>query len=215
MTIPKLYSSPSELLEEAVLRLGGFLPAFLWLELLASAARERYELDLVELSNKTSIPVASWQKGARALVEKGVAIEPSGMLLRIKGLSVGELKHFERYNLILVLGLSEVFSRSSIKSYSSRAHARLKKGGDISSNDNFDEFWRLYDKKVGRQQCVKLWARLSAEDRLKAIGHVPSYVEATPDKQYRKNPETYLRHRSWDDEVVAKAASVHEERMVI
>jgi len=31
---------------------------------------------------------------------------------------------------------------------------------------------------------------------------VPGYVATTPDKQYRKNPSTYLYNKSWNNEIV-------------
>ncbi|MCK9282430.1 MAG: hypothetical protein M0P71_17585, partial [Melioribacteraceae bacterium] len=34
--------------------------------------------------------------------------------------------------------------------------------------------------------------------------HVKIYVKSTPDKQYRKNPDTYLRNQCWNDEVIKK-----------
>ena len=34
--------------------------------------------------------------------------------------------------------------------------------------------------------------------------YIPKYKQAQPDKQYRKNPETFLRNRSWEDELIFK-----------
>jgi len=33
---------------------------------------------------------------------------------------------------------------------------------------------------------------------------VDDYVLSTPDKQYRKNPDTYLRNKCWEDEIIIK-----------
>lgn len=32
--------------------------------------------------------------------------------------------------------------------------------------------------------------------------HLEVYIKATPDKQYRKHPMTYLNNKSWNDEVI-------------
>lgn len=66
----------------------------------------------------------------------------------------------------------------------------------------FNQFWDLYDKKVGREMCENKWAKISQSDREKIMLHVPEYVESTPNKQYRKNPHSYLNQKSWNDEIV-------------
>lgn len=71
-------------------------------------------------------------------------------------------------------------------------------------NSSFDRFWNLYDKKVGRAKCEKLFHNLSGNDRNKIFENLPAYIQATPDKQFRKNPETYLRNSSWEDELIVK-----------
>jgi hypothetical protein len=32
--------------------------------------------------------------------------------------------------------------------------------------------------------------------------HVAKYKQAQPDKKFRKNPETYLNNKSWNDEII-------------
>ncbi len=79
---------------------------------------------------------------------------------------------------------------------------------------DFDVFWNLYDKKVGRKKCIQKWKRIKEADKLLIIHHLPDYVKSTPEKQYRKNPETYLNGECWHDEVIyytrAKRIEVHE-----
>ena len=65
----------------------------------------------------------------------------------------------------------------------------------------FSVFWDLYAKKVDSKACKKKWDKLSNDVREKIILHVPKYVASTPDKQFRKNPETYLNNECWNDEV--------------
>ena len=73
---------------------------------------------------------------------------------------------------------------------------------DPASQTDFDVFWNQYDKKVGRTKCEKLWSKLSVGEKTECIAYVPLYVQAQPDKQYRKNPETFLRNKSWNDEII-------------
>ena len=69
--------------------------------------------------------------------------------------------------------------------------------------DGFGRWWELYDKKVGKQTAHKLWKKLNVNDRSAIMAHTALYRMAT-EKAYRKNPETYLRQRAWEDEIIDK-----------
>lgn len=67
----------------------------------------------------------------------------------------------------------------------------------------FSEFWDLYDKKRGdKTKLEKKFNKISEEDRKKIIAHVKAYKLAQPDKQFRKDPATYLNNRGWEDEII-------------
>ncbi|MEK9713808.1 MAG: hypothetical protein VW258_14690, partial [Thalassolituus sp.] len=72
---------------------------------------------------------------------------------------------------------------------------------DKPLNVPFDDFWNLYNKKVGRKKSEAKWKRLTNKDRAAIMEHLPNYIRNTPDVQYRKNPETYLNNESWNDEL--------------
>ena len=72
----------------------------------------------------------------------------------------------------------------------------------IHSDTSFDAFWNAYDKKVARPKCEKLWGRLTLAEQAACMAYIPLYIEAQPSKQYRKNPETFLRNKSWNDELI-------------
>ena len=78
----------------------------------------------------------------------------------------------------------------------------IKPTKPIQPITEFDTFWHLYDKRVGKQKCEKLWSRLTASEQASCIAYIPLYKQAQPDKQYRKNPETFLRNKSWNDEII-------------
>ena len=67
---------------------------------------------------------------------------------------------------------------------------------------NFEEFWNQYNKKVGKPKCQKLWKQIRQSDREAIVDHLDKYIPSTPDKAYRKHPETYLRSRGWEDEIL-------------
>ena len=69
----------------------------------------------------------------------------------------------------------------------------------------FSDFWNLYDKKVGsRDKIEKKWNSLSQKTKEQIIDYLPRYLEATPEKAYRKNPQTFLNNKSWEDEIILK-----------
>lgn len=72
---------------------------------------------------------------------------------------------------------------------------------DEETKKSFEKFWELYNKKAGKAQALKIWAKLSKEDREEVLKSVPAYVKAKPDPTYRKDPVRYLRHRVWEDEI--------------
>lgn len=76
---------------------------------------------------------------------------------------------------------------------------------EILSPYSFSEFWELYDKKVGKKDKIeKKWNKLSEKTRKKIIDYIPYYRQSQPEKQFRKNPETFLNNESWNDEIITK-----------
>jgi len=72
-------------------------------------------------------------------------------------------------------------------------------------NIDFDWFWNGYDKKVGVKEKLKYkWNKLSDKERQDAMNYIELYKKAIPDKQFRKNPETFLNNKSWNDEIITR-----------
>jgi hypothetical protein len=70
-------------------------------------------------------------------------------------------------------------------------------------NIDFDWFWNEYDKKIGeKQKLKKKWIKLTDEERQNAMNYLDLYKQSVPDKQFRKNPETFLNNKSWNDEII-------------
>jgi biotin operon repressor len=67
--------------------------------------------------------------------------------------------------------------------------------------DRFEEFWDAYGKKVGREKTKSKWLKLKESEKDACLLAVPKYKIARPDVQYRKDPERYLTHRVWEDEL--------------
>jgi hypothetical protein len=73
-------------------------------------------------------------------------------------------------------------------------------------NIDFEWFWNDYDKKIGdKQKLKKKWIKLTDEERQNAMNYLDLYKQSVPDKQFRKNPETFLNNKSWNDEIINRS----------
>ena len=68
-------------------------------------------------------------------------------------------------------------------------------------SEAFDKFWDLYNKKEGSAKCKTKWNKLKPADIDKIFIALPNYVSSTPEKQYRKNPLTWLNGEHWNDDI--------------
>lgn len=81
----------------------------------------------------------------------------------------------------------------------------LNRSNDVYS---FENFWDDYDKKIGNKgKLSRLWDKLSDDDKLKIKAYIPRYKAAKPDKQFRKNPQTFLNNKGWEDEIIESKPS--------
>ena len=61
-------------------------------------------------------------------------------------------------------------------------------------------------------QCEKLWKRLTEGEKMQIMHTLPRYVENTfKDGTFpsRKHPKTYLRNKSWEDEITIVRSKGH------
>ena len=72
---------------------------------------------------------------------------------------------------------------------------------DKQTNGEFDKFWDLYNKKEGSAKCKAKWNKLKPADIEQIFTALPNYVSSTPEKQYRKNPLTWLNGEHWNDDI--------------
>ena len=76
-------------------------------------------------------------------------------------------------------------------------------------NIDFEWFWNEYDKKVGdKQKLKKKWNKLTDEERQNAMNYIDLYKQSVPDKQFRKNPETFINNKSWNDEIIRTTPNI-------
>ena len=76
-------------------------------------------------------------------------------------------------------------------------------------NIEFDLFWGLYDKKVGKEKTLTKFSKLKVCEVKKIMLVLPNYIKSTPEKKFRKDPLTYLNGKHWEDEIEIKKAYIH------
>jgi hypothetical protein len=69
-----------------------------------------------------------------------------------------------------------------------------------NSIERFEEFWNIYNKRVGKEKTKAKWAKLKDKEVDAIFKALPSYV-ASREVKFRKDPERYLTHRVWEDEM--------------
>ncbi len=71
------------------------------------------------------------------------------------------------------------------------------------NEEAFDIFWSVYDKKVGKKAARIQWQR-HIKDEATAQRAITAAAElaCTTDKQFRKDPERWIRDHRWEDETV-------------
>ena len=77
------------------------------------------------------------------------------------------------------------------------------KNDPLETSPTFDEFWNAYDKKRDCGASERLWRTLKQADKEAIMAYIPLYKTAQPTKRFRKDPTTFLRHRSWEDEIIS------------
>lgn len=76
----------------------------------------------------------------------------------------------------------------------------INKKENNNSIERFEEFWNIYNKKVGKEKTKAKWAKLKDKEVDAIFKALPSYI-ASREVKYRKDPERYLTHRVWEDEM--------------
>ena len=79
----------------------------------------------------------------------------------------------------------------------------------------FQDFWDAYDKKRDRPTSERLWSALKPADQQAIMDYLPSYKEAQPDKRFRKDPTTFLRHKSWEDEIIHNSTPNKQPKTIL
>jgi hypothetical protein len=71
----------------------------------------------------------------------------------------------------------------------------------------FDDFWNLYANKKDKEACVPRWNKLTQKEKEAIMEYLPAYIQSTPNKEFRKNPKTFLHNKSWNNEITTNKST--------
>lgn len=67
---------------------------------------------------------------------------------------------------------------------------------------DFEKFFKIYPKKVGKKKAFIYWKKLKQEERTKIMADIPKRME---DEKwidgFIKDPERYIKDEQWEDEI--------------
>ena len=96
--------------------------------------------------------------------------------------------------------------KTSLTKVKNPIQQKLKHNNKENNKDNkkkevlFEEFWKLYQKPIGKKLAKEKFLRLSLDNCKKCITVAPVYVQSTPDRKFRKHAVTWLNQECFDDE---------------
>lgn len=80
----------------------------------------------------------------------------------------------------------------------------------------FNDWWGLYDYKLDRKRCERLWSKMSQRDKETAMQHSERYVTSSyTDGQFpsRRHPGTYLQNANWHDDALIRTPPERETQL--
>ncbi|MEY2868251.1 MAG: hypothetical protein RIR01_675 [Bacteroidota bacterium] len=72
----------------------------------------------------------------------------------------------------------------------------------------FNDFWKIYDKQIDRKKCLEKFLKLKDQEIKLIFENLPNYILNTPDKQFRKNPSTWINNKCWNDTEYSKPKTI-------
>lgn len=135
-------------------------------------------------------------------------VDATGLKINTIRQSLSELDalqaiHNQTTNKGSIITINNIDSYKNLKRrVTSKPQATHKQESVFNDEYSFEEVWDLYQKKKGRNPTIeRRWNLLSVEDKQKAFEFIPKYVALT-EIVFRKNFQTFLNQRTWDDEII-------------
>lgn len=81
---------------------------------------------------------------------------------------------------------------------------------------SFDEFWKLYPTKTGKEESKKKYEKLSLKDREKIFDTLKAFVDYKPFPTYNHPmAATYINQKRWNDEIPNSKANTETTKTMV
>ncbi len=160
----------------------------------------------------------------RKMLSKNVGISEQSLrtaLTKLKSTSEITIKSTTKYSVITILKWND-YQQATSKSTNEQPtiNQQLTTNKKIRSKEvkkdiytsEFEKFWSLYPKKVGKQKSSTEWGKINKTEHEKIYEDIPKRKE--DDKWvngFVKDPERYLKSRQWEDEILKPRGSEGQE----
>jgi len=105
----------------------------------------------------------------------------------------------------------------NITSSEKSKNTKRKRADGVDYSVGFEDFWRIYPRKVDKNGSYQKWLRAGADDSKALTETIIADVKRRIDGEWSKtdiryipHPSTYLNQRRWEDEVSATATADDE-----
>lgn len=82
------------------------------------------------------------------------------------------------------------------------------KGADEPATACFEYYWQMYERKGSKANAKKEFAKLTMQEITMMRSHIPAYLQARPERQYRQDFERYIKHKTFNSVVYSKANEI-------
>ncbi|MFM8316955.1 MAG: hypothetical protein ACKOAV_01090, partial [Bacteroidota bacterium] len=78
------------------------------------------------------------------------------------------------------------------------------------SSREFEQFWDLYPKKVGKKEAEEIFQSLNPEEQSAAVNNISRLYAQTP-QQFVPNPSRYLSESRWEDMAIEQTPKPYND----
>lgn len=88
----------------------------------------------------------------------------------------------------------------------------IEKNKNIKVQNDFEQFYNLYPRKVQKQRAVKAFNKLTKKE-IKAVmdtlpGHIKNWSSKGTEKEYIPHPASWINAKSWEDDITTPEATL-------
>lgn len=84
-----------------------------------------------------------------------------------------------------------------------------------AEDEKFNEFWRIYPKRVAKKSAQRAWAKIKDPDLERIVKGIENWMttQQWQDPERIPYPATFLNGERWEDEIPAGKMKIQEARI--